>query len=59
MRDQPYKILIIAGSGSGTTNTFLKQIKQQHDDNHSIIDKIYLYAKDLNEAKISTSLQKT
>ena len=44
--DYPYRILIIAGSGSGKTNTLLNLIKEQKD-----IDKIYLYAKDLSEAK--------
>ena len=42
--DHPYKILIIGGSGK--TNTLLNLTKEQ--DN---IDKIYLYAKDLNEPK--------
>ena len=44
--DHPYKILIIGGSGSGKTNTFLNLINEQKD-----IDKIYLYAKDLSESK--------
>ena len=44
--DQPYRILILCGSGSGKTNTLLKLIKNQPD-----IDKIYLYAKDPYEAK--------
>ena len=44
--DHPYGILIIRGSGSGKTNVLLKSIKEQDD-----IDKIYLYAKDLNESK--------
>ena len=39
-------MLIIGGSGSGKTNALLL-IKEQDDD--SLIDKIYLYAKDLNE----------
>ena len=39
--DHPYRILIIGGSGSGKTSTFLNSIKEQND-----IDKIYLYAKD-------------
>ena len=42
----PYRILIIGGSGSGKTNALLNLIKEQDD-----IDKIYLYAKDLNEPK--------
>ena len=42
--DHPYRILIIRGSGSGKTNTLLNLINEQ-----SNIDKIYLYARDLNE----------
>ena len=42
----PYRILIIGGSGSGKTNALLNLIKEQ--DN---IDKSYLYAKDLSEPK--------
>ena len=44
--DDPYRILIIGGSGSGKTNTLLNLIKGQKD-----IDNIYLYAKDLSEPK--------
>ena len=40
--DQPYKILIIGGSGSGKTNKLLNLIKYQRL--HS--DKICLYVKD-------------
>ena len=36
----PYRILILGGSGSGKTNLFLNLIENQPD-----IDKIYLYAK--------------
>ena len=43
----PYRILIIGGSGSGKTNTLLNLIKEQ--DYHYLIDKIYLYARDLSE----------
>ena len=42
----PYRILIIEGSGSGQTNSLFHLINQLSD-----IDKIYLYDKDLNEAK--------
>ena len=42
-------MLIIGGSGSGKTNTLLNLIKEQDNDN--VIDKIYLYAKGLNEPK--------
>ena len=44
--DHPYRILIIDGSGTGKTNTLLNLIKEQ--DYHDVIDKIYLYAKDLS-----------
>ena len=44
--DHPCRILIIGGSGSGKTNTLLNLINEQKG-----IDKIYLYAKDLSEAK--------
>ena len=44
--DHPHRILIIAGSGSGKTNSLFNLINQQPD-----IDKIYLYAKDPHEAK--------
>ena len=47
--DHLYRILIIAGSGSGKANTLLSLINEQHD-----IDKIYLYARDLNEPKYET-----
>ena len=44
--DDPYRILIIGGSGSGKTNALLKLIEKQPD-----IDKIYLYAKDPYKCK--------
>ena len=44
--DHPYRILIIGASGSGKRNTLLSLINEQHD-----IDKMYLYARDLNEPK--------
>ena len=44
----PYKILIVGGSGSRKTNALLNLINNQPD-----IDKIYLYAKDPFEKKIS------
>ena len=37
--DHPYRILTVAGSGSGKTNVLLNLIENQPD-----IDKIYLYA---------------
>ena len=45
--DWPYRKLIIGPSGSGKTNYLLNSI--QKDNN--IIDKIYLYAKDLEDPK--------
>ena len=47
--DHSYGILIIGVSGSGKTNTLLNVIKEQ--DYHDVIDKIYLYAKNLSETK--------
>ena len=44
--DHPYRILIIGGSESGKTNSLFNLINQQPD-----IEKIYLDAKDPNEAK--------
>ena len=51
LRGHPYRILIIGGSGSGKTNALVNLIKQQDNDDYSIIDKIYLYVKDSYEAK--------
>ena len=47
--DHLHRMLIIGGSGSGKTNALLNLIKEQ--DRDSLIDKIYLYAKDLSETK--------
>ena len=44
--DHPYRTLIIGGYGPGKTNTLLNLINEQND-----IDKIYLYARDLNKPK--------
>ena len=44
--DHPYRILIIGVSGSEKANLLLNLIENQPD-----IDKIYLYAKDLYEAR--------
>ena len=41
--DHLYRIIIIGSSGSEKTNTLLNLINEQND-----IDKIYLYARDLN-----------
>ena len=54
--DHPYLILIIGGSGSGKMNTLLNLIKEQ--DYHDVIDKIYLYARDLSEPKYQFLIKK-
>ena len=54
--DHPYRMLIAGGSGSGKTNALLNSIKEQDSD--SLIDKIYLYAKDLNELKYQFLINK-
>ena len=51
--DHPYRILLIVGSGSGKTNALLSLINEQND-----IDKIYLYARDLNEPKYKILIKK-
>ena len=51
--DHPYKILIIGGSGSRKTNVLINLIENQPD-----IDKIYLHAKDLYEAKYQYLINK-
>ena len=53
IRDRPYRILIIGGSGSGKTSALLNLI-----NNHPDIDKIYLYAKDPYEAKYQFLINK-
>ena len=49
--DHQYTVLIIGGFGSGKTNALVNLIKQQGNDDYSIIDKIYLYVKDWYKAK--------
>ena len=49
----PYRILIIGGFRSGKTNTLLNCINEQND-----IDKIYLYARDLNKPKYKILIKK-
>ena len=51
--DHPYRILIVGGSGSGKTNEVLNLINNQPN-----IDKIYLHAKDLYEAKYQYLINK-
>ena len=53
-KDWPYRNLIIGPSGSSKKNCLLNSI--QKDNN--IIDKIYLYAKDLEEPKYQFLIKK-
>ena len=53
MHSRSSRILIIDGSGSGKTNTLLNLINEQND-----INKIYLYARDLNESKYKILIKK-
>ena len=46
---------LIGPSGSGKTNALLNLIQQ---DNNNLIDKIYLYAKDLEEPKYQLLIKK-
>ena len=50
--DHLCRILIIGSSGTGKTNTLLNLINEQND-----IDKIYLYARDLNKPKYKISIK--
>ena len=52
----PHIMLIIGPSGSAKANALLDLIQKQ--DNGSLIDKIYLYAKDLSEPKYQFSIKK-
>ena len=54
--DHPQRIFIIGGSGSGKANTLLNLIKEQ--DNDHLIDKIYLYAKDLSKPQYKFLIEK-
>ena len=51
--DHPYRILLVGGSGSEKTNALLNLMNNQPD-----IGKIYLYAKDLYEAKYQYLINK-
>ena len=51
--DHSYRILISGGSGFGKTNSLFNLINQQPD-----INKTYLYAKDLFEAKYQFLIKK-
>ena len=52
----PYRMLITLPSGSGKTNALLNLIQKQDNDN--LIEKIYLYAKDLSEPKCQFLIKK-
>ena len=52
----PYRMLIIGPSGSGKTNASLNLIQKQDKD--SLIDKIYLYAKDLSKPEYQFLIKK-
>ena len=54
--DHPCRKLIIGGSGSGKTNALLNLIKEKGSG--SLIDKIFLYAKDVNELKYQFLIKK-
>ena len=54
--DHPYRILIIGSSGSGKTDTLLNSIKEQHKND--VVDKIYLYARDLSKPKYEYLIKK-
>ena len=51
----PYRMIIFGPSGSGKTNALLNLIQK---DNDNLIDKIYLYAKDLSEPKYQFLIKK-
>ena len=51
----PYRMLIIGSSGSGKTNALLNLIQK---DNGNFVDKIYVYAKDLDEPKYQLLIKK-
>ena len=53
-KDWPYRKLVIGPSGSGKTNYLLNSIQR----NNNIVDKIYLYAKDLEEPKYQLLINK-
>ena len=53
-KDWPYRKLVIGPSGSGKTNYLLNSIQR----NNSIVGKIYLKAKDLEEPKYKLLIDK-
>ena len=54
--DHLYRIIVIGGSESGKANALLNLIKEQ--DWHDVINKIYLYARDLSEPKYQFLIKK-
>ena len=54
--DHLYRMLIIGGSGPEKTNALLNLIQGKAGQN--LIDKIYLYLKDLNEPKYQFLIKK-
>ena len=54
--DHQYRMLTIAGSGSGKNSAVINVTKGKDNDN--LIDKIYLYATDLNEPKYQFLIKK-
>ena len=54
--DHPCRMLIIGGCGSGKKYALLNLVREQ--DNDALIDKMYLYAKDLNEPKYQFLIKK-
>ena len=57
IQDHTYRTLIIGGSKAGKTTEFLNLIKEQ--ERESLIDNIYLYAKDVNEPKHQLLIKET
>ena len=56
--DYTDRILIFEGSESEKTNVLLNLIKEEDCDLFIAIDKMYLYAKDLNEPKYQLLIKK-
>ena len=55
--DHTYRTLIIGGPKAGKTTELLNLIKEQ--ERESLIDKIYFYAKDVNEPKHQFLIKET
>ena len=53
-KDWSYRKLILGPSGSGKTNYLLNSIQKENN----VVDKIYLYAKDLEEPKCKLLIDK-